>query len=189
MADGGHVTDAIACPGAPAPGHALPPASLPGVPASAATPHGRGLPPRALQRALAYIDAHLGDTFTLDDLARTVAISRFHFARLFRQSTGFSPMAYLLHARVERACTLLRRQRVGIADAAALLGFFDQSHFTRTFRRITGTTPRAYAVAMAPAPNVRNSRQRVAVSTQQTHTADAAERARQVATQSPLTNG
>ena len=72
-------------------------------------------------------------------------MSRFHFARLFRRSTGRSPMEYLLHVRLERAKALLRRGGMPISDIAVAIGFADQSHFTRHFRRAIGTTPLRYA--------------------------------------------
>jgi AraC family transcriptional regulator len=109
-----------------------------------------GLKPQALQRVLAYIDSHLGERFTLEQLASVVSVSRFHFARQFRCSTGLSPMAFLLQARVDRARQLLLRDASTIAETAAELGFFDQSHFTRTFRRLTGRTPLQFARARKP---------------------------------------
>lgn len=105
----------------------------------------RGLSRRALTRALAYIEAHLGDEVSLDDLAGAASISRFHFARLFRASTGHSPMAFLLRLRIARAQDMLHAGNRRIAEIAAALGFFDQSHFARTFRRLTGQSPREYA--------------------------------------------
>jgi|GEM_PF-6737804 len=105
----------------------------------------RGLNRRALSRALAYIEAHLGEEVSLDDLAGAAAISRFHFARLFRASTGHSPMAFLLRLRIARAQDMLHAGNRRIAEIAAALGFFDQSHFARTFRRLTGQSPREYA--------------------------------------------
>ena len=105
------------------------------------------LRPQALLRVLDYIDAHLGENFSLEELASVVSVSRFHFARLFRASTGMSPMAFLLRTRVERARSLPVEADSSIAETAAALGFFDQSHFTRTFRRFTGRTPREFARA------------------------------------------
>jgi AraC family transcriptional regulator len=124
------------------------PARNPSPPPSAVTTappaersHAAGLRPEALRLVLEHIDANLGEDFTLEELARLVCVSRFHFARLFRRSTGHSPMAFLLQARVQRARELLASGAANIADIAAALGFFDQSHFTRTFRRCTGQTP------------------------------------------------
>lgn len=104
----------------------------------------RGLGSKALARAQAYMEQNIGHNFTLDQLARAACVSRAHFARLFRVSTGSTPMAYLLKLRMERAKLLLRRQ-LRVSDVAAALGFCDQSHFSRVFRRTTGQTPREYA--------------------------------------------
>jgi len=105
----------------------------------------KGLSPRALARVQAYITAHLGDSFSLADLASAACISRFHFARRFRASTGRSPMEYVLIARMEAAKRLLAQGNQKIATTAAALGFFDQSHFTRTFRRVTGVSPATFS--------------------------------------------
>lgn len=112
-------------------------------PVVAKTP--RGLSRRALNRACSYIAENLGERFTLDDLARQAGVSRFHFARLFRVSTGDSPMAYLLKSRIERAKQMLLQDDRPVCEIAAALGFCDQSHLTRTFRRLTGLTPREFA--------------------------------------------
>lgn len=106
---------------------------------------GRGLPPGTVVRIRDYMLAHIGESISLETLARVACMSRFHFARRFRQSTGCSPMAFLLHMRIQRARCLLEEGESKIADIAAELGFFDQSHFTRTFRRTIGMSPRAYA--------------------------------------------
>lgn len=105
----------------------------------------RGLSRRALNRACSFIAENLGERFTLDDLARQAGVSRFHFARLFRVSTGDSPMAYLVKSRIERAKQMLLQGDRPVCEIAAVLGFCDQSHLTRTFRRLTGLTPREFA--------------------------------------------
>lgn len=110
-----------------------------------AAPAGKGLDARALQRALDFIDRHLGQHLSLEQLARSVPISRYHFARRFRCSTGLSPMVYLMHARIERAIQRIGMHDGSMADMASELGFSDQSHFTRVFRKIVGSTPGAYA--------------------------------------------
>lgn len=98
-----------------------------------------------LDRVGSFLDDHLGDSVNLDDLARLASVSRFHFARCFRSSTGESPMAFLRRLRIERAKQLLESGDQPISDIALELGFYDQSHFSRHFRRIVGTTPGRYA--------------------------------------------
>ena len=89
------------------------------------------------------MEANIGHHLSLDDMARAACISRAHFARQFRLSTGVTPMAYLLLLRVRRAKQLLLGD-VKVGDVAAELGFCDQSHFSRAFRGVTGRSPRDY---------------------------------------------
>ena len=105
----------------------------------------RGLNPRAMNRVVIHIEENLGESLSLSTLAAVACVSRFHFARMFRLSTGYSPMAYVLRRRVERARLQLAQGYQRLSDLAAELGFCDQSHFTRIFRRMTGFTPREYA--------------------------------------------
>jgi AraC family transcriptional regulator len=104
-----------------------------------------GLPGGALRRVRAYIDDHIGEHISLDELARQAGVSRFHFARQFRLSTGESPMGYLRRVRIERSKSILQTRDSTIAEVAARLGFSDQSHFTRTFGRLVGVSPGSFA--------------------------------------------
>ena len=104
-----------------------------------------GLAGSVLRRIRAYIDAHIGERISLDDLAREAGVSRFHFARQFRLSTGDSPMGYVRRVRIERSKRILQSRETTIAEVAATLGFSDQSHFTRTFGRLVGVSPGSFA--------------------------------------------
>jgi AraC family transcriptional regulator len=104
-----------------------------------------GLDPRALSRVLDYIHANPSGPITLSRLAKLAGVSRFHFARMFRRSTGESPMAYFERTRIARAQELIRSRQHTLAAVAAALGYADQAHFTRRFRRAVGCTPAVYA--------------------------------------------
>ena len=100
----------------------------------------RGLTRRNLARACSYIENNLGTNFTLDELARAVGISRFHFSRLFRESTGESPMGYSLRLRIERAGHALAERSEDFRDSrnARLLRpepFF--AHVSSHYRRFS----------------------------------------------------
>jgi AraC family transcriptional regulator len=103
-----------------------------------------GLPGGALRNVRGYIDSHLGERISLNELARQAGVSRFHFARQFRHSTGESPMQYLRRVRIERSKSILQSRDSTIAEVAARLGFSDQSHFTRTFGRLVGVSPGSF---------------------------------------------
>ncbi|MEN6391611.1 MAG: AraC family transcriptional regulator [Syntrophomonas sp.] len=77
---------------------------------------------------------------SLDELAAQAAMSKFHFCRVFKQTTGLSPYEFQLQARIKLAKVMLLNKEP-IADIAAGLGFADQSHFYRFFKRDTGLTP------------------------------------------------
>jgi AraC family transcriptional regulator len=106
---------------------------------------GRGLSRRALMRACSYMEANLGERLSLRDIAGAACVSRSHFARMFRVSTGHSVIAYLYRLRIERAKAVLIAGEVALADLAVALGFSHQSHFTRVFRRHAGMTPCAFS--------------------------------------------
>lgn len=104
-----------------------------------------GLAPQALRRALDYMHEHPSESITLQRLAERAGVSRFHFARMFRRSTGESPMAYLERIRLLRAQELIRSGQYTLAEIADAVGYADQAHFTRRFRRALGCTPAVYA--------------------------------------------
>jgi AraC family transcriptional regulator len=104
-----------------------------------------GLAGGALRRVRAYIDDHIGERISLDELACQAGVSRFHFARQFRLSTGESAMGYLRRVRIERSKSILQTRGATIAEVAARLGFSDQSHFTRIFGRLVGVSPGSFA--------------------------------------------
>nr|WP_017122256.1 AraC family transcriptional regulator [Xanthomonas vasicola] len=110
---------------------------------------------RAVARAMQYIDTHLYEPVSVAHLAEAACMSRFHFARVFRDAIGASPMEYLRRRRLERAQALLREGRHTISQIATDLCFFDQSHFVRSFRNATGCTPARFAAqtAMEPCSN------------------------------------
>jgi AraC family transcriptional regulator len=103
------------------------------------------LPPRKIRQAIDHIHHHLHHDLSLKDIAGSVGLSPFHFARLFKRSIGLSPHQYLVRQRVERARQLLLQGDLSLAAIATAVGFCDQSHFTMHFRRIHKVTPKTYA--------------------------------------------
>ena len=91
-----------------------------------------------------YIHEHLQENMSLDDLAGSVGLSRYHFARRFRQSTGTTPHEFVIQQRIDRAKTLLHRTNTALLDIASVCGFADQSHMTREFRKRVNVTPGRY---------------------------------------------
>ncbi len=100
----------------------------------------------ALARALTRVaTASAADPLSLSDLARAGCVSPFYLSHLFKNQLGISPIAFLLHVRVERAKELLvAHPELSISQIAFATGFGDLRHFERTFKRVVGSTPRKF---------------------------------------------
>lgn len=77
-------------------------------------------------------------------LAATANLSVSHFCALFKHVTGFAPIDYLIHQRVQRACELLDTTEQSIKRIAGEIGFSDPLYFSRVFRKVHGVSPKAY---------------------------------------------
>jgi AraC family transcriptional regulator len=108
------------------------------------------LPPRKIREAMDYIRDRLSTDISLKELAAAVGSSPFHFARLFKRSTGLSPHQYIVRQRVEQARKLLLAGNDSLASIAKQVGFYDQSHLTMHFKRVCGLTPKAYSEQALP---------------------------------------
>lgn len=97
-----------------------------------------------LARGLEYIQEHLADDLTRDEVARAAGLSPSHFSHLMRAKTGWSFTGLLARLRVDHACHLLAHTDTGLVQIALGCGFGDQSYFSRVFRRHTGRTPGDY---------------------------------------------
>lgn len=104
---------------------------------------GESDPSPRIRRVQEYVEIRVGEVVSLDELAAVAGLSRFHFARIFREEVGTTPWTYVREVRARRARELLRDGR-SPAEAAHEAGFSDQSHLTRTMREIDGRTPAEY---------------------------------------------
>jgi AraC family transcriptional regulator len=94
--------------------------------------------------AIEFIESHLAQSIQLDDVAASVGLSAFHFARAFKNETGLSPHQFLIDRRVCRATQMLMESNLPIAAIAYAVGFSSQAHMTTVFQRLQGTTPGEY---------------------------------------------
>ncbi|HDR9007760.1 AraC family transcriptional regulator [Burkholderia vietnamiensis] len=103
---------------------------------------GRDVPP-AIARVRELLHTRMDGNPGLDELAELAGVDRFRLTRLFQRAYGTSPHAYLVRLRLRAARRLLAAGRTP-AQAAADVGFADQSHLGRWFRRAYRMTPAAY---------------------------------------------
>ena len=100
--------------------------------------------PDLRERAIDRIEASIASGISVDDLARSVAMSPSAFARAFKRAVAVSPHQYLIARRIEIAKHLLERTHFSIAEIAQETGFSSQAHFTNQFREHVAMTPRQY---------------------------------------------
>jgi AraC family transcriptional regulator len=98
------------------------------------------LMPRALKRAMAYVDDRIGLPITLESWAGEIGMSQFYFARSFKATTGLSPYQYVIERKVFFAKVLLA-SRLSVTEVAARLCFSSSSHFGAVFKERVGLTP------------------------------------------------
>jgi AraC family transcriptional regulator len=100
-----------------------------------------GLSPTALRRAIERLRSDSDADVSLATLASDADLSRFHFCRAFKESTGLSPHAWLRQHRLEQAMNMLRDTDTSIESVARELGYASQTAFAAAFRKLTGETP------------------------------------------------
>lgn len=100
--------------------------------------------PRRVQRAVAFIEDHLDEPVTLDQIAAAAGVSRFALHRMFRASVGESLKRYVLKRRLTVAAEALAQTERGILRIALEAGFRSQEAFTRAFRAQFDVTPGRY---------------------------------------------
>src|ERR1700729_551899 len=95
------------------------------------------------QKALWYIESHLADTLTLDEISGVAGVSRFHMVRAFAAATGFSVMRYVRARRLSEAARALAGGAPDILSLALEADYGSHEAFTRAFRDHFGVTPEA----------------------------------------------
>ena len=107
-----------------------------------------GLPIRQLQKVGAYVTEHLAEEISVDALARLVALSPFHFSRVFKQTTGMTPLQFVTREWITRAQQLIRESSRSLIDIALEVGYSNPSHFAKIFRKVAGVTPTDFRNAL-----------------------------------------
>jgi len=100
----------------------------------------------AVRRALVYIDQHVSEPITLEDLSQAAYLSKQHLIRTFTKELGTTPSRYLWSFRTRKGVDLLRETGIPISEIAAQLGFQSPFHFSRLVKEAHGVSPRALRI-------------------------------------------
>ncbi len=96
--------------------------------------------PANLLRSIRYIKEHFTQPISLDQMAKEGGLSKCHFCREFKKTTGMTPMQFLSRMRIKRSKDLLKKD-LPVSTIALKVGFNDLSSFNRHFRSFVGLTP------------------------------------------------
>ena len=93
---------------------------------------------------LAYLQEHMAEKLTLDQIAAEFFISKYYLSHCFKSATGFSVGQYLINTRILEARRMLQ-DGGRVAQVGEAVGFHSNEHFIRTFTKLTGISPKQYA--------------------------------------------
>ncbi|HCM90645.1 MULTISPECIES: PocR ligand-binding domain-containing protein [Vagococcus] len=94
--------------------------------------------------ALSYINRHLNEVITLDEVADHVYLSGYYFSKLFKKEVGKNFVDYVNEKKINRSKILLQDSTWSIDSIAHSLGFSQSSYFSKLFKKVTNISPREY---------------------------------------------
>ena len=98
----------------------------------------------SVNTSIGFMQKHIDEMLTLQVMAQSVNLSVSHFSFLFRKKTGFSPIEYFNHLKVQKACQYLLFTDLRIKEIADKLGIEDPYYFSRMFTKVMGMSPGTY---------------------------------------------
>ncbi len=106
----------------------------------------------AVSRMQEFINAHIHEEITLDELCSAAGYSKYYAVRVFKELTGKTPFETIRALRLTKAAQVLRDTDAKVIDAAFTSGFESHDGFTRAFTRRFFITPRKYQCEKQPVP-------------------------------------
>ena len=97
-----------------------------------------------IDKAIDFMSHNIDKVISLEDIADKVNLSASHFSSFFKKKTGFSPIEYINHLKVQKACQYLFFSDLRVKEIANLLGIDDPYYFSRMFTKIMGVSPNEY---------------------------------------------
>lgn len=95
-------------------------------------------------RVIAFINEHFTQELDVETMAGQAMMSTYHFIRVFKRETGFTPHDYLINIRINNAKYMLKNSDMSIKDICFQTGFSCESVFCTSFKNNVGVTPTAY---------------------------------------------
>ncbi|MBO9617415.1 MAG: AraC family transcriptional regulator [Niabella sp.] len=94
--------------------------------------------------AIIYMQQHIDTVVSLKELAAFAHMSSSHFSALFKKKTGYPPLDYFNHLKIQKACQYLEFTDISVKELCYKLGLNDPFYFSRLFSRYMGESPVRY---------------------------------------------
>lgn len=96
---------------------------------------------RMIETSIAYINKHIRDSITVEDIANHIGYSKFYFCRRFKEITGHTVATYINMQKIKYAQRMLQETDGNINEIAFRCGFKSVAYFSTTFKKYTGISP------------------------------------------------
>ena len=97
-----------------------------------------------VDKAIDFLAERIERTLSLEEIAAAVNLSSSHFSYVFKRKTGFSPVEYFNHLKIQKACQYLLFTNLRIKEIGDKIGISDPYYFSRLFTKIMGMSPKEY---------------------------------------------
>ena len=100
------------------------------------------------EEIISFMKKNIAKKLTINEIAQIISYSPSHLYNLFKSHTGYSPLDYFIHLKIQCACNYLNNTDLRIKEIAPLVGYDDQYLFTRIFTKIMGQSPQRYRLTL-----------------------------------------
>ncbi|MFB4162503.1 response regulator [Alteribacillus sp. JSM 102045] len=97
-----------------------------------------------IERAKKYIDEHVNEAISLEEIAEYTDLSPAYFSNLFKETLGENFIDYVTKRRIEKATAMMKEQAYTLKEISFTVGYKDPNYFSRVFKKYYGLSPKQY---------------------------------------------
>lgn len=97
-----------------------------------------------INNSIEFMKKNLHSSYNIQELAEKLNYSVSHYSALFKKKTGFSPIHYYIHLKIQKSCQYLYFTDMNIKEICSKIGFEDPYYFSRMFKKVMGSSPAKY---------------------------------------------
>lgn len=100
---------------------------------------------RTMMRIFRFVVENAGNSeLKIDDISNEIGMSRSVLYNKVKATTGMTPVDFVRHIRIKKACEMLRKTDDTLSSIAFAVGFTDPKYFSKVFKKETGIVPTEY---------------------------------------------